>query len=239
MYYREYRHQDKRGIARASKPWSVNAPHPRRAIARQLALCAPLYCSCVYCASLTGSEHGRKLRAALTFIPMAMPIEIERKFLVKTDAWRPLVVARKKLRQGYLAQNDRTSVRVRITDEKSALLTVKSRDTGRRLEFEYPIPRDDAITLLELREGSIISKVRHIVPAGNLKWEIDVFEEDSRGLVLAEIEVPSLDHRLILPDWVGPEVTHDGRYYNSHLVLHPFSSWPHQHSGAALERQCS
>jgi adenylate cyclase len=170
---------------------------------------------------------------------MAMPIEIERKFLVRSDAWRSHVVTRKKLRQGYLAQNDRTSVRIRITDETSALLTVKSRDTGRRLEFEYPIPCQDAITLLELREGSVISKVRHIVPAGNLKWEIDVFEDDNRGLVVAEIELPSMDYPLTLPEWVGAEVTHDGRYYNSHLVLHPFSSWPHRHSGAALERQYS
>lgn len=160
-----------------------------------------------------------------------MPFEIERKFLVTNDRWRPLVTARRHLRQAYLARGGRASVRVRIVDDASATLTVKSRETGRRLEFEYPVPVADAVSLLELRDGSIISKVRHIVPAGELDWEIDVFDGDNAGLIIAEIELPDERYPLTLPDWVGVEVTRDERYYNSGLARQAFSTWADRLAG--------
>ena len=94
-----------------------------------------------------------------------MAIEIERKFLVIGEGWRPHVTDRKHLRQAYLARQGKTSIRVRSSMTASATLTVKSRGARTsRLEFEYPIPVDDGLSLIELRDGDLLSKVRHIVP---------------------------------------------------------------------------
>jgi adenylate cyclase len=152
-----------------------------------------------------------------------MGIEIERKFLVTGEGWRPLVTGRKLLRQAYLARQGKTSIRVRIVDESAATLTVKSRGARTsRLEFEYPIPIADAIALLEFRDGLLLSKVRHEVRYGGLMWEIDVFDGDNAGLVIAEVELASERQSISLPPWVGRVITHDERYYNSRLVHHPF-----------------
>src|SRR6478672_4030520 len=118
-----------------------------------------------------------------------MAIEIERKFLLRSDDWRPLVTGRVRLRQAYLAQDGGLSTRIRIVDTSSATLTIKSRKAGlRRLEYEFPIPLGDAEALLALRQGASVEKVRHHVPWHGLLWEIDVFEGDNTGLVIAEIE---------------------------------------------------
>lgn len=155
-----------------------------------------------------------------------MALEIERKFLVSSDAWRPLVAQRRRLRQGYLTKNGRLSIRVRIADETSATLTIKTAKSGiQRNEYEYPIPVADAVELLERREGAVVAKVRHIVPIDGLAWEVDVFEGDNTGLVIAEIELDRPDRAFALPQWVGAEVTSDRRYYNADLAKLPFSRW--------------
>ncbi len=154
-----------------------------------------------------------------------MPFEIERKFLLRSTGWLPLVIERRQLRQAYFSSEGQASVRIRIADDSSATLTVKSRASDNRLEFEYPVPVADAIAMFQLREGAIISKVRHIVPAGELAWEIDVFDGDNAGLVIAEVELPGQRHDLQLPAWIGAEVTKDERYYNSSLARQPFPLW--------------
>lgn len=106
-----------------------------------------------------------------------MAIEIERKFLVANEYWKPLVFAHTRLRQAYLTRSGKTSVRVRVVNGETATLTIKSRGARlARAEFIYPIPLDEAETLLQLREGLLLSKVRHLVRHDGIIWEIDVFE---------------------------------------------------------------
>ncbi len=155
-----------------------------------------------------------------------MAIEIERKFLVVDMSWKPHVVRVRQLRQAYLAEDGKISVRVRIDGFESATLTLKTARAGiERYEFEYPIPVADAEALLQHRIGSLISKKRHIVPIGPLTWEIDVFEDENTGLVLAEVELDHAGRSIEHPAWLGEEVTHDRRYYNAELATHPFLRW--------------
>lgn len=149
-----------------------------------------------------------------------MAREIERKFLVGGEGWRPRVTSEARIRQAYLALTERAAIRVRIVDEVRAFLTIKSAEAGiARGEFEYPIPPEDAEALLQLRSGLLIEKRRHIVPVGMSRWEVDVFEGAHAGLVLAEIELPDEAASFDRPDWLGAEVTGDRRYSNARLAL--------------------
>ena len=151
-----------------------------------------------------------------------MPAEIERKFLVTSDAWREGAGAPVSIRQAYLAVTDRASVRVRIRNADAAFLTVKSAGAELfRTEVEVAVPVAEAEELLALRQGSVIAKRRYRVPLGGLVWEVDVFEGDNAGLVLAEVELPDADHPVEPPSWVGREVTGDARYYNASLATDP------------------
>jgi adenylate cyclase len=148
-----------------------------------------------------------------------MGSEIERKFLVRGDGWRDGVTARHALEQGYLVSGGATSVRVRIYDGAQAKLTLKAGGVGRvRAEYEYDIPLDDARELLALCGSRTLTKVRHLVPAGALTWEVDVFSGRHAGLVMAEIELEDAEQAFDRPDWLGEEVTEDERYYNSTLA---------------------
>lgn len=154
-----------------------------------------------------------------------MGVEIERKFLLQGDGWRSLgqpVL----LRQGYLSSQAERVVRVRIEGE-GATLTIKGRSTGAtRGEWEYPIPLADAAELLDrLCERPLIEKYRRRIEyAGNV-WEVDEFLGANEGLVFAEIELASEQQAFDKPDWIGAEVTHDPRYFNSSLIRLPFSQW--------------
>lgn len=154
-----------------------------------------------------------------------MAKEIERKFLVKGDAWRELAegVA---YRQGYLNSRKERTVRIRTVGEK-AFLTVKGPTKGvTRTEFEYEIPYEDCLAMLEeLAEKPIIEKKRYRIPAGSYVWEVDEFFGVNEGLILAEIELPSEDAVFEKPDWIGEEVSGDPRYFNSSLVANPYSVW--------------
>lgn len=153
-----------------------------------------------------------------------MAVEIERKFLVRRELWRPKE-AGIAIRQGYLASDAERTVRVRTWDEQ-AYLTIKGKNQGiRRLEFEYEIPFSDAQELLELCEQPVISKRRYLEKLVDKYWEIDVFEGENEGLILAEVELPSEDAEIVLPKWAGPEVSDDIRYYNSYLFRHPYRLW--------------
>jgi adenylate cyclase len=153
-----------------------------------------------------------------------MPKEIERKFRVD-PAWKPPGDGAA-FEQGYLSSVAERTVRVRTEGDK-AKLTIKGKTTGvSRSEFEYPIPVDDARTMLdELCEQPVIKKRRHVVMHAGKKWEVDVFGGDNDGLVIAELELASEDEAFETPEWVREEVSHDPRYYNSNLVKSPFKSW--------------
>lgn len=148
-----------------------------------------------------------------------MGIEIERKFLVRDESWRHAETGSALLRQGYLSRSDKASVRVRTIGEADAAITIKS--AGTRLvrgEFEYAIPIADALELLALRTGLLIEKRRHQVPHAGKRWEVDVFAGPLAGLVLAELELSHEDEPFERPPWLGEEVTHDPRYFNSALA---------------------
>lgn len=154
-----------------------------------------------------------------------MGIEIERKFIVTSDAWRELADAGKACRQGYLASGKNAAVRVRIMGQ-TAWLTVKGVRAGiSRPEFEYEIPRSDAEALLVLCGDAVIEKRRHYSTFAGHLWEIDVFSGANAGLVLAEIELKSEDQPFECPPWLGPEVSTDPRYFNAALARHPFGQW--------------
>lgn len=148
-----------------------------------------------------------------------MAKEIERKFLVRSDAWRSAVQSKSVLKQGYVASMDDRSVRIRILDEKTARLTLKiGRSTLTRDEFEYEIPVSDAEELLENAIGIVIEKTRYRVPHEGFVWEVDVFAGAHRGLIIAEVEMQAETDNPSLPAWIGREVTGDFRYSNQALA---------------------
>jgi len=151
--------------------------------------------------------------------------EIERKFLVRGDAWRAEATS-STFRQGFLSTEPERTVRVRVAGDRG-WLTIKGVNVGaRRAEYEYEIPREDATRMLEtLCKRPLIDKVRHTLVVGEHTWEIDVFEGDNAGLVVAEVELSSEDEVFERPIWLGQEVTDDPRYFNSSLVLHPYKDW--------------
>lgn len=148
-----------------------------------------------------------------------MAREIERKFLVANDDWRDSVAERARLTQFYLFTRPDASMRVRIKDEASARLTIKTGSGADRGEFEYDIPLADAETLKDSRIGNLVEKTRHNVPLGAWQVEIDVFEGALAGLVLAEIELADLTDEPPLPAFLGREVTGDPRFLNARLAL--------------------
>lgn len=160
-----------------------------------------------------------------------MAIEIERKFLVRGDAWRAAAGRVEPMAQGYLNHSagqdggDRASVRVRLEGALAAL-NIKSCEPGRsRQEFEYPLPVEDARALLALCTGGRVEKHRHYVRHGDHLWEVDEFHGDNAGLVVAEIELAHAQERFARPEWLGAEVTDLRRYYNIALSARPFRDW--------------
>ena len=154
-----------------------------------------------------------------------MAKEIERKFTVDTGTWHPADDGIR-VRQGYIPAAGRTSVRVRVADDR-AWLTIKGETIGAvRSEFEYAIPVADAHQMLdELCARPFIEKTRYYTEYSGAVWEVDVFEGENTGLVVAEIELASEDQAINKPPWVITEVTDDPRYYNVNLVARPFSKW--------------
>jgi adenylate cyclase len=161
-----------------------------------------------------------------------MPLEIERKFLVTSNAWREQAATSVEMAQAYL--NDlatldagamNVSVRVRIQGGE-AYLNMKSRELGTtRQEFDYAIPVDDARALLRLAVGGRIEKVRHYVEIDGHTFEVDEFRGDNAGLIVAELELDDADAAYPRPAWLGEEVTDQPRYYNLALASRPYSTW--------------
>lgn len=155
-----------------------------------------------------------------------MAREIERTYLVAGEGWREKADRGSRIEQGYLSIDPDRTVRVRITADRSATLTVKGRTVGaERSEFEYEIPYAEGLSLLELCLTPIVEKTRFLVEEDGDTWEVDVFEGANQGLVITEVELDDPAVTPSLPDWVGKDVTGDPRFYNANLVEQPFSSW--------------
>lgn len=154
-----------------------------------------------------------------------MAKEIERKFLVDKNLWKPSSTVHI-IKQVYLTADKRKVIRVRTSDNL-AYLTLKSvpKSGITRDEFEYEIPMSDALQLFDLSEGHVISKKRHIYNVGNKIWEVDEFEGDNQGLIIAEIELESENETFEQPSWAKTEVSTDTRYYNFNLSRFPYKNW--------------
>ena len=148
-----------------------------------------------------------------------MTLEIERKFLVANDRWKNSIVRSVRIRDGLIANNKGHKARVRIANDV-ATIALKSRRRGPvRNEFEYVIPYSDAEEILRIMcDGNVLNKVRHFVSQAGNTWQVDVYEGLLDGVVLAEIELRDADQNLILPDWIGAEVTADPRYRKINMV---------------------
>ena len=155
-----------------------------------------------------------------------MGIEIERKFLVDAKKWASL----KKpegvpFKQGYLLSEPGKTIRIRVAGEK-AWITIKGATVGvSRSEYEYAIPVKDAEEMLATMAGAIIAKKRYKIRFAGKLWEIDEFDGDNQGLLMAEIELSREAEEFEVPDWITTEVSADGRYYNSSLAVYPFNQW--------------
>jgi adenylate cyclase len=155
-------------------------------------------------------------------------LEIERKFLVKNNAWRKGAKGID-YQQGYLSTDSPRTVRVRL-EGRFGKLTIKGKKKGiAGDEFEYDIPANDAKYLLRnLCKQPIIQKKRYKIPFEGLVWEVDVFYGQNKGLVIAEVELESIEQNFNIPKWIGKEVTQDRRFRNANLVTHPYPKWKHE-----------
>lgn len=154
-----------------------------------------------------------------------MGTETERKFLVRSDSWREGVMRRTHINQGYLSLDPARTVRVRTRDDLAFFGAKGLTVDIARPECEYEIPMADAHQLFRMSLGNV-QKQRHEVPYAGHTWEVDVFEDANAGLLVAEIELSRSDEGFARPDWLGAEVSHNPAYFNSSLVLNPFTLWP-------------
>jgi CYTH domain-containing protein len=157
-----------------------------------------------------------------------MAKEIERKFLVRDGSWRDAAEKRIAIVQFYLAISAERSIRVRVSNGRSAKLTLKfGSDLAERDEFEYPVPLGDAAEMEAFAVGRIIRKTRHHVRHDGYLYEVDVFGGELEGLVVAELETPDQVPADRLPPWIGREVTGQLRYSNASLALNGFPELTH------------
>ncbi|HNR06262.1 MAG TPA: CYTH domain-containing protein [Saprospiraceae bacterium] len=157
-----------------------------------------------------------------------MAQEIEKKFLVTSDAYKAIALKKIRITQGYLSSVPERTVRVRIKGE-SGFLTIKGigNDSGAsRYEWEKEIPLAEAQELMKICEPGVIDKTRYEVPAGTRRWEVDEFHGDNEGLVVAELELANENDAFIKPGWIGNEVTGKVEYYNAMLMKTPYRRWP-------------
>ena len=153
-----------------------------------------------------------------------MATEIERKFLVVSDAWRHGAVG-KEYCQGYLSRDIDATVRVRIEGD-AACITIKGPIHGiSRAEFEYSIPVAEAILIQCLCQTPLVKKTRYRIPHEDHVWEVDEFHGDNEGLIIAEVELDNENAKIKIPPWVGQEVSDNRRYCNSNLSVNPYKTW--------------
>jgi adenylate cyclase len=152
-----------------------------------------------------------------------MPLEIERRFLVRARLL-PSLGAGRRYEQAYLSADP--EVRVRLIEDANGFVTIKTPGGITREEYEYAIPQEDARDLLRLTPWSVIAKTRYKLPLDGLVWEVDHYEGDNAGLWSAEVELESEDAAVALPAWLADEVTEERRFNNVNLARHPVSTWP-------------
>jgi adenylate cyclase len=155
-----------------------------------------------------------------------MATEIERKFLIEKDLWyalkKPVGVD---IIQSYLVNEHGRVIRIRVTDSNGFITIKGPSENATRQEFEYPIPKEDALEILALFDPKRIEKTRYKIEFQGHLWEIDEFFGNNDGLIIAEIELKSREESFEKPPWLGEEVTNDHRYYNAYLSEHPYNSW--------------
>lgn len=157
-------------------------------------------------------------------------MEIERKFRVQGQPWLEWGGGAA-IRQAYLSRSPQAVVRVRLTAD-AAWLTVKGPTRGiSRTEFEYSIPVAEGRALLDLCGDAVVEKTRYRCEEGGSLFEVDVFEGENTGLVVAEIELEAPEQPFFRPTWLAEEVSHDPRYRNSELSVHPYSEWSSDSDG--------
>jgi adenylate cyclase len=155
-----------------------------------------------------------------------MAIEIERKFLVRNDSWRQGSQRSARIEQGYFCRTPLLRARIRIFGDKGYITLKSEPGTLTRYEFEYEIPKNEAIEIItRFSIEPIIAKTRHEVPYEGAVWHVDVFEGANTGLVVAEVELEYEAQKIVMPPWAGEEVTGNRRYGNSHLARYPFLTW--------------
>jgi len=155
-----------------------------------------------------------------------MGVEIERKYLVDHEQWQQLEKPRgTPFKQGYLLNEENRTIRVRMTDEHG-YITLKGPTQGfSRKEYEYTIPVSEAQELIANFALTTVQKTRYCIDYAGKTWEVDVFEGDNAGLIMAELELDDESETFDLPPWTTKEVTSDKRYYNGFLSRHPFKEW--------------
>lgn len=154
-------------------------------------------------------------------------IEIERKFLITSEAFKKEASSKTLFIQAYLNTHPERTIRIRIQADK-AFMTIKGKSSESgvsRYEWEKEIPVDEAQQLLKLCEPGKIEKYRYLVPVGQHVFEVDEFLGDNRGLSIAEVELNSEQEQFLKPEWLGEEVTGQNQYYNSQLTLNPYKNW--------------
>ncbi|MCK9204337.1 MAG: CYTH domain-containing protein [Bacteroidales bacterium] len=152
--------------------------------------------------------------------------ETERKYLVDREKWSRVEKPEGTgYIQGYLSIDEDRTVRVRVAGDKG-FLTIKGKsETFSHPEFEYAIPVEDALEMLRLFTQTQVKKIRTRIQAGAHVWEVDEFQGDNDGLIMAEIELENPDDLFEKPDWITKEVTGDKRYYNAYLSINPYLRW--------------
>ena len=156
-----------------------------------------------------------------------MSLEIERKFLIKSNDYKSESHKKSYIKQGFLNSNKNRTVRIRISD-KIGFITIKgiSNEYGiSRYEWEKEIPLKDAEQLLLLCEKGVIEKNRYLIKQGRHTFEVDEFLKENEGLIIAEIELTSENEFFQKPGWLGVEVTGEVKYFNSNLSKHPYTNW--------------
>lgn len=164
---------------------------------------------------------------------MGLSLEIERKFLVLSDAFITRASSRVEMRQGYLNTDPGRVVRVRLSrdldsDRRQAWITIKGKSLDKglsRVEWEQSIDYQEGEALMGLCLPYPIEKTRYLVPYEGYIFEVDVFQGQNQGLIVAEVELPEVTAQFQRPDWLGAEVTSEGKYTNASLVEKPFSTW--------------
>jgi len=154
-------------------------------------------------------------------------IEIERKFLVLSNAYKKEALKSIRINQGFLSTHKKRTVRVRLKGEQG-FLTVKGKSSAdglSRFEWEKEIPKTEATSLLKLCKKGIIDKIRYEIKINNHTFEVDEFSGKNSGLILAEVELNSENESFSKPNWLGEEVTGNNKYYNSQLSKKPYKNW--------------